>query len=309
MEHSIWLWGGFILFVVVMLVLDLGIFNRKNHEMKVKEALLWSLFWIGLALLFNAGIYIFMDHELALQFLAGYLLEKSLSIDNLFVFLLIFGMFQVDPKYQHKALFWGIIGALLFRAIFIFAGVVIIQKFHWVIYLFGVFLIFTGIKMIFDKGEKINPENNILIKVLKKIMPVSDRFHGGKFLTRINMKLYATPLLVVLVLIEFSDLVFAIDSIPAILAISNDPFIVYTSNVFAILGLRSLYFALAGILNLFRYLKFGLSAILIFVGIKMTFSDWFHISTLTSLFVILFLLAVSILASVLFKPQSTRKIS
>lgn len=297
MEQNIFMWVGFLVFVFIMLAIDLGLFNRKSHEIKVKEALIWSAVWIALALIFNAGIYFVKGEEVAVQFLTGYVLEKSLSIDNLFVFLLIFNMFQVKSEYQHKILFWGVLGALILRAIFIMAGVALLHQFHWIIYVFGVFLIFTGIKMLFEKEQKIEPEKNPLIKILKKIMPVSDKYDKGKFFTRIDMKRHATPLLVVLVLIEFSDLVFAIDSIPAILAISDDPFIVYTSNVFAILGLRSLYFALAGILGYFAYLKYGLSAILVFVGLKMTLADFFHVSTITSLLVIAGILLVSVLMS------------
>lgn len=298
MDHT-WMWVGFNLFVVLMLVLDLGVFHRKNHAVTIKEALIWSGVWISLALLFNYVIYLFMGKELALQFLTGYVIEKSLSIDNLFVFIMIFGFFNIKPQYQHKVLFWGILGALFMRAAFIFAGVALIHQFTWIIYVFGAFLIFTGIKMLFEQEKELEPEKNILIKLFRKLVPVTETMHEDRFFVRQNARLMATPLLVVLVLIEISDLIFAVDSIPAILAISSDTFIVYTSNVFAILGLRSLYFALAGVVNYFRFLKFGLAAILSFVGIKMLVSGVYHIPIMLSLGIILGLIFTSILASVL----------
>jgi tellurite resistance protein TerC len=292
------LWGGFIIFIILMLLLDLVVFNKKTHEIKMKEALLLSLFWISLAIVFNVGVWIYMGQEKALEFLAAYLIEESLSIDNLFVFILIFSYFQVNPKYQHKILFWGIIGAMVLRAIFIIAGVALINRFHWIIYIFGAFLIFTGIRMALDKGAKIDPDKNPVIKLVKKILPVTTDNRYGHFFVRIDGRLYATTLFITLVMIEFTDLVFAVDSIPAVLAISHDPFIVYTSNVFAILGLRSLYFALSSVINYFRYLKFGLSAILFFVGVKMCISGFYKMPIGLSLGVLVGILTLSVLLSV-----------
>lgn len=296
------IWIGFIAFVIVLLALDLGVFHRKSHEVKIREALIWSVVWISLALIFNYGIYVYMGKEKALEFLTGYLIEKSLSVDNLFVFIMLFSFFNVEPKYQHKVLFWGIIGALIMRAIFIFAGVALISKFHWIIYIFGVFLIFTGIKMLFHKEDEVAPDKNPLVRLFKKFFPVTDQMQGGKFFVRINAKTVATPLFVVLLVVEFTDLIFAVDSIPAILAISKDSFIIFTSNVFAILGLRALYFALAGITKYFHLLKYGLSAILVFVGIKMTIVDFFKVPITVSLLTIAGILAISVILSVIF-PQ------
>lgn len=295
-------WIGFIGFVILMLALDLGVFHRKSHEIKIKEALIWSAVWISLALLFNYGIYIFMGKEKAVEFLTGYVIEKSLSVDNLFVFIMLFGYFKVDTKYQHKILFWGIFGALIMRAIFIFAGVALISKFHWIIYLFGAFLIFTGVKMIFHNDDKIEPEKNPLVSLFKRFFPVTEKTHEGNFFVKINSRTFATPLFVVLLIVEFTDLIFAVDSIPAILAITNDTFIIFSSNVFAILGLRALYFALAGITKYFCFLKYGLSAILVFVGIKMTIVDFYKIPISYSLLVIISILAITVLSSIAF-PQ------
>lgn len=304
MEINAYVWAGFLLFVVAMLVIDLGLFHKKSHEVKIKEALIWSAVWISLALIFNFLIYLYLGKIKALEFLTGYLIEKSLSVDNLFVFIMVFSFFNVESKYQHKILFWGILGALVFRAIFIFAGVALINNFHWIIYLFGAFLIYTGFKMLKQKEEKFDPSKNILVRIFKFFMPVTPQINGNKFFVRINKKLYATPLFLVLLIIEFTDLIFAVDSIPAILAISNDPFIIFTSNVFAILGLRALYFALAGITKYFRFLKYGLSAILIFVGIKMCISGFFKFPVLISLLVILGILTISVLSSVIIKEKS-----
>ncbi len=295
-----WVWMGFLVFILAMLALDLGVFHRKSHEVKIKEALIWSAVWIGLALVFNYGIYVFMGEEKAIEFLTGYVLEKSLSIDNLFVFIMLFTYFNVDTKYQHKVLFWGIIGALVMRAIFIFAGVALINKFHWIIYVFGALLIFTGIKMIFQKEEHIEPDKNPLVRLFKKFFPVTEERHGGKFFVKLNGKTFATPLFVVLLIVEFTDLIFAVDSIPAILSITDDTFIIFTSNVFAILGLRALYFALAGITKYFHYLKYGLSAILVFVGVKMTIVDLYKIPIVYSLLVIMGILLISVILSLVF---------
>lgn len=302
-----YVWAGFIAFVILLLAIDLGVFHRKSHEVKIKEALIWSALWISLALIFNYGVYIFMGKEKALEFLAGYLIEKSLSVDNLFVFIMLFSYFNVNPIYQHKVLFWGILGALIMRAAFIFAGVALITKFHWIIYIFGAFLILTGIKMLIQKEGEIAPDKNPLVRLFKKFFPVTDQMHEGNFFVKINSKTVATPLFVVLLIVEFTDLIFAVDSIPAILAISNDTFIIFTSNVFAILGLRALYFALAGITKYFHYLKYGLSAILVFVGVKMVIAGFYKIPILYSLLTILGILFISILLSILF-PQKEKTI-
>jgi len=303
MEANLFVWAGFLLFVLLMLALDLGVFHRKSHEVKIREALIWSAVWISIALLFNVGVYFFMGQEKAIEFLTGYVIEKSLSVDNLFVFIMVFSYFNVDTKYQHKVLFWGIIGALVMRAIFIFAGVALIQQFHWIIYIFGAFLIFTGIKMLVQKNEKVEPDKNPLVRLFKRFFPVTDTMHGDSFFVKINAKTVATPLFIVLLIIEFTDLIFAVDSIPAILAISNDTFIIFTSNVFAILGLRALYFALAGISKLFYYLKYGLSAILVFVGVKMVIAGFFKIPVMYSLLIIISILTLSILASFVFPKK------
>jgi tellurite resistance protein TerC len=308
MEINGFVWAGFLLFVLLMLALDLGVFHRKSHEVKIREALAWSAVWISLALIFNVGVYFLMGKEKAIEFLTGYVIEKSLSVDNLFVFIMVFSYFNVDTKYQHKVLFWGILGALVMRAIFIFAGVALIQQFHWIIYVFGAFLIFTGIKMLVQKDEKIEPEKNPLVRLFKRFFPVTDTMHGDRFFVKINAKTVATPLFIVLLIIEFTDLIFAVDSIPAILAISTDTFIIFTSNVFAILGLRALYFALAGIAKLFYYLKYGLSAILVFVGVKMVIAGFFKIPVMYSLLVIVSILIFSILASVILPKKQTETV-
>jgi tellurite resistance protein TerC len=291
------LWITFNVFVFAMLAIDLGIFHRKSHEVGVKEALTWTCVWVTLAMLFNLFIYYYFDKSKALEFFTGYLIEKSLSVDNIFVIILIFSYFKVPPAYQHKVLFWGILGALVMRFIFILSGVELIHRFHWLVYIFGGFLIITGIRMLTSGDQKIEPDKNPLIKLAKKIMPVTLNFEGDRFFVKRNGHTWATPLFLVVLLIETTDLIFAVDSIPAILAISDDTFIIYTSNVFAILGLRSLYFALAGIEKYFKYLKFGLSAILVFVGIKMCIVDWFKIPIEISLIVIGFTLAIAMLCS------------
>ena len=298
MNNEVLLWIGFNAFVVMMLALDLGVFHRKEHEVKMKEALVWTGVWICLALLFNAGILIFMDKKLALEFLTGYLIEKSLSVDNIFVFVLIFGYFNVPHKYQHKILFWGILGALLMRIAFILAGIALIDKFEWIVYVFGSFLIFTGIKMFFADEMKIEPEKNPVVKLFKKLFPVTDQYHNGDFMTRINGRLLFTPLFIVLLVVEMTDVIFAVDSIPAILAISRDPFIVYTSNVFAILGLRSFYFAINGMHGMFHYLKYGLAFILLFVGVKMVIHDFYKIPVAVSLGIIASAIAIAVILSI-----------
>jgi tellurite resistance protein TerC len=240
MSQPLWVWIGFNLLVLALLALDLGVFHRKVHEIQFKEALLLSAFWIAVSLLFNVGVYFVRGPHSALEFLTGYLLEKSLSVDNIFVFLLIFTYFKVPGTYQHEVLFWGILGAIIFRAIFIFGGIVLLERFHWLIYLFGAFLIFTGAKLAFEKDKEVHPEQNPVLKLFRRLMPVTGGYQGGKFFFKQGGKLFATPLFVTLLVVETTDIVFAVDSIPAILAVTRDPFIVYSSNVFAILGLRAL---------------------------------------------------------------------
>jgi tellurite resistance protein TerC len=299
MPNQTWLWIGFNIFVIAMLALDLGVFHRKSHVIKIKEALIWSAVWISLALLFNVGLYFWFGTEKALNFFTGYLIEKSLSVDNLFVFLMIFSYFRVPASYQHNVLFWGILGALIMRAIFIFAGVTLIAKFHWVIYIFGAFLIFSGVKMAYSKDKEVHPERNPILKIFRKIMPVTRDYVENHFFVVQAGRRLATPLFIVLIVIETTDVMFALDSIPAILAITVDPFIVYSSNVFAILGLRALYFALAGIMGLFQYLHYGLSAILVFVGIKMIVAEFYKLPTAIALGVIAAILVISIIASMI----------
>lgn len=312
----LWIWGAFLGFVLLMLALDLGVFHRDAHKVEIKEALIWSGVWIGLALLFNLGIFYFWDKiqpgspltnkDAGFAFLAGYLIEKALSIDNIFVFLLIFGYFAVPEKYQHRVLFWGIIGALIFRAIFVALGAAVLEKYLWSMVVFGLFLIATGIKMAVSKDKKMDPEKNPVVKFFRRFVPVTNDYVGQSFFTRINGKLWATPLFLVLVLVEFTDVIFAVDSIPAIFAITNDPFLVFTSNVFAILGLRALFFALSGLVQAFHYLSYGLAAILVFVGGKMLYGyvekavvpELPKFPVAVSLAVIAGILAVAIIASV-----------
>jgi len=298
------LWVGFILFVLFMLALDLFVFHRKTHEVKVKEALLWSAFWIALSLLFNLGVYIWGGKQQALEFLTGYLLEKSLSVDNIFVFLMIFSYFKIPHKYQHEVLFWGILGALIMRGAFIAGGIALIEQFHWIIYVFGGFLIFSGVKMVTDKDKEIHPEKSLILRLFNRVMPVTKGIEDGRFFIKTSGKWFATPLFVVLLVVETTDVMFAFDSIPAILAITQKPFIVYTSNVFAILGLRALYFALAGIMQYFHYLHYGLSLILVFVGLKMLLADIYKISVGTSLLVLACILTISIIASMLWPKKA-----
>lgn len=299
----IWWWIFFTVFILAMLALDLGVFNRKTHVITMKEAMLWTAFWVGLALAFGAGVYFFYGHGKAMEFFAGYLIEYSLSIDNLFVFMLIFRFFNVPQAYEHKALFWGILMALVTRAVFIFAGVALITTFDWVMYIFGAFLVFTGVKMALNKQTEVHPEKNVAIKLLRFFIPVTRRFSGAKFFVVRRGVRYATPMLAVLLALETTDILFAIDSIPAVLAISKDPFIVYTSNVFAILGLRSLFFAISGLMKLFHLLHYGLAAILTFVGVKMLIEDFYHVPVGVSLLVIASMLAVSIVSSVIWPKK------
>ena len=297
-ETSVWLWVGFNAFILAMLALDLGVFHRKSHEISVREATIWSAVWIALAMVFNAGIFWLRGTEQGIQFFTGYLIEKSLSVDNIFVMALIFSYFAVPRLYQHRVLFWGILGALVMRAIFIVAGAALLARFHWIIYIFGAFLLFTGIRMAMQRNEEIHPEHNPVLKLVRRLVPVTNDYHEGRFCVRHAGKLLATPLFLVLVLVETTDLIFAVDSIPAIFAVTEDPFLVYTSNIFAILGLRSLYFVLAGVMDRFVYLKMGLSAILVFVGAKMLLTEVYKIPATVSLLVVLSMLAVTIAASV-----------
>ena len=306
-------WIGFFVFVLIMLALDLFVFHKENEVIKVKSALLWSTFWIGLALVFNIVVYMTLGQTKAIEFFTGYLIEESLSIDNLFVFIMIFGFFKIEPKFQHSVLFWGIIGAIFFRAIFIFAGVALIERFAWIMYIFGAFLLYTGLKMLIDKKEasEFNPNENVIIKTFRKFFPVIDDMSRPAFFVKKDGKTFATTFFVALLFIEASDIIFAVDSIPAVLSVSTDVFIVYTSNIFAILGLRSLYFALSGIMPLFHYLKYALAGILSFIGIKMCVNEFasdfgydFHISNMASLGVIITFLAVSIIVSIMFKKET-----
>ena len=297
METPIIFWILFNVFVLMMLALDLGVFHRKSHEVSTKEALTWTIVWITLALIFNGILYFWKGQQQALEFFTGYLIEKALSVDNIFVFIMIFSYFQVPAKYQHKVLFWGILGALVMRVIFIFAGVALIEKFHFTIYIFGAILIYTGYKMFNHNQAKIDPEKNPVVRFFRKIMPVTPQMHDDKFFVRLNGKRFATPLFLVLILIETTDLIFAVDSIPAILAITQDQFIVYTSNVFAILGLRSLYFALAGIVHRFWLLTYGLAIVLLFVGTKMLLIDVYKIPIAWSLLFIAITITGSVILS------------
>lgn len=300
-----WFWTVFILGIVGLLLLDLYVFQRKSHVIRVREALLWSAFWIGLALLFNLGIYFWRGSEDALAYLAGYLIEKSLSVDNLFVFLVIFSYFSISPAYQHKILFWGIVSALVFRGAFIFFGIALVSRLHWMIYLFGAFLIYTGIRLALSKDKKMHPDRNLVLRAARKILPLAKEFHGDKFLVKQAGRWLFTPMFIVLLAIETTDIVFAVDSIPAVMSITLDPMIIYTSNIFAILGLRALFFALAEVMRMFHYLHYGLAVILSFTGVKMLLTDMVHIPTWIALVVVAGVLAISIIFSLLFPPAKT----
>jgi tellurite resistance protein TerC len=299
-----WAWLAFFAFIVAMLAIDLGVFQRDAHEVKMKEALGWCGVWATLAVAFGALVWWWRGAEAGQQFLSAYLVELCLSMDNVFVFILIFAYFHVAARYQHRVLFWGIIGAVVMRAVFILVGVGVIARFHWVLYLFGAFLIYTGIKMALPSGEvEVHPERNKIVQLFRRVFPVAPAGDGKKFFTRHENRLKATPLFIVLLVVETSDVMFALDSIPAVLAITKDGFIALTSNIFAILGLRSLYFALSGVMQLFRFLKIGLAVILTFIGVKMLAEHWVAISTTVSLIVIAAVLLLSILASVAFPPK------
>lgn len=300
----LWIWISFTLFVLCMLALDLGVFNRKSHTISVKQALGWTVVWVTLSLIFAGGVWRFMGTHSAVEFLTGYVVEYSLSVDNIFVFLLVFSYFKVSPAHQHKVLFWGILGALVMRAVMIGLGTVLLERFEWINYVFGAFLLFTGLKLAFGKEQEVDPGHNPAVRMLRKILPIAPAYDDDKFFTLLNGKRAATPLLVVLVVIETTDLIFAVDSIPAIFGVTKNPFIVYTSNIFAILGLRSLYFALAGVMELFHYLKYALSFILSFVGVKMLIHHTYDIPPFISLGVIIAALAIAITMSLL-RPVKT----
>ena len=297
-----WLWIGFNVFVLAMLALDLLVFHRKAHEVHVREATIWSVVWIALALAFGAGVYAFMGRQAGLQYFAGYVIEKALSVDNIFVFVLIFSVFRVPSAFQHRILFWGIIGALVMRGAMIAAGAYLIEQFHWVLYLFGAFLVFTGIRMATHGEHDLDPGGHPVIRLVRRLFPVTTDYHGQKFFVRQEAagqrRLFATPLFVVLVLVETTDLIFAVDSIPAIFAVTQDPFIVYSSNVFAILGLRALYFLLADVVHRFHYLRLGLAMVLVFVGTKMLAADIYPVPVGVSLAIVLSLLGLAVAASI-----------
>jgi len=296
-------WIFFLVFIFAMLAIDLGLFHRKAHKVSFKESLSWAAVWICLAFAFNFLIYQWKGTAKGIEFMAGYLIELSLSIDNLFVFFLIFKYFQIPSEYQHRVLFWGILGALVMRAMFIFMGIAIITKFHWTIYLFGAILVLSGLKMWFEEDKKIEPQKNIFVRAFRVFFPVTHKISGDKFFIKSGNKFFATPIFLVLIIIETTDVIFAVDSVPAILAITTDAFIVFTSNAFAILGLRSMYFALAGVIDLFKYLHYGLSAILIFIGIKMALSGFYTIPIEIALTIVLIILVISIAMSLLSKDN------
>ena len=302
---QLWLWVGFNAFVLAMLALDLGVFHRSAHEVSIREAATWSAVWVALALGFGGGIYRLMGEQAGMEFLAGYLIEKALSVDNIFVFVLIFSYFRVPPKYQHRILFWGILGALVMRGVMIGLGAYLIHHFEWILYVFGAFLVWTGFRMAAQDEHSIEPEANPAIRLVRRFMPVSNRYDGQNFFRSERagpdgrMRRVATPLFVVLVLVETTDLIFAVDSIPAVFAVTRDPFLVYSSNVFAILGLRALYFLLSGVIGKFRYLKIGLSVVLIFVGAKMLLADAYEVPIGLSLGIIALVIAASVLISLI----------
>ncbi len=297
METQRLLWLGFAVLLTVMFVLDLGVFNRKSHEIRFREALAWTLVWVALALGFGAGIYFYLGPTKALEFFTGYVIEESLSVDNLFVFILIFSYFHITRTHQPKILKWGIIGALVMRAVFILVGIELIERFHWIIYVFGAVLVVTGVKMAFGGEEQIEPEKNLLVRLVRRFVPITSRVRDDRFFIRKGGIVAATPLFLTLVVVESSDVIFAVDSIPAVLAVTTDPLIVYTSNVFAIMGLRSLYYLLANVMEMFSCLKLGVSFILAYVGVKMLLSDLFPIPIIFSLGIIIGALTISILAS------------
>ncbi len=301
------LWIGFIIFILIMLFLDLKVFHRKSEKVSVKNALIWSAVWIAMALAFGVGIYVLWGHDKGLEYFTGYLIEKSLSIDNLFVFLLVFTYFCVKEEYQHRVLFWGILGAIVMRALFIFAGIGLLNALGWVIYIFGAFLVYTGVRMAFKKEEKLEAEHNPVLRLMRRFFPVTKEYHEEKFFIIENGIRKATPLLLVLVLIETTDIIFAMDSVPAVLSVTKDPFIVFSSNIFAIMGLRSLYFALAGVLQKLRFLHYGLAAVLVFLGVKMLIGEFVEINILISLGVIAVILVVAVIASLAWNKRNPQQ--
>jgi tellurite resistance protein TerC len=303
---TVWLWITFNIFVLVLLALDLGVFHKSNHAISVKESLIWSGVWILVGIVFNVGVFYFSGPQKGLEFFTGYVIERSLSIDNIFVFILMFTYFGVPARYQYKVLFWGILGALIMRGALIMVGTALIDAFHWILYVFGAVLIFSAIRMAVQKEDaQVQPDRNPVVRLFRRFFPVTESYHGGSFFVRQGHKWLATPLFIVLLVVETTDLVFALDSIPAIFAITTDPFIVYTSNVFAILGLRALYFALAGIMDRFHYLKLGLSIVLGFVGAKMLLDAFIHIETWVSLVVVAVVLTISVVVSFSVRLTST----
>jgi tellurite resistance protein TerC len=313
-----WHWAGFFLCILFFLALDLGVFHRESHVVKFREALAWSIVWLMLSLAFAAGLYFARDHHEAAAFLTGYLIELSLSMDNVFVIALIFAFFHVPAQYQHRVLFWGILGALVMRGALILAGAELIHRYQWMLYVFGVFIVFTGLKMLFGMEKEVEPEKNPVIRLARKIFPITTEVHGEKFLVRVNGKTLLTTLALVLIMVETTDLIFALDSIPAIFAVTTKPFIVFTSNVFAILGLRSLYFVLAGAIQYFRYLKIGLSVVLVFIGAKMLLAPhaaaarhWFQVEIpmVTSLLVVAAILGTSIALSITAANREKKAVS
>jgi tellurite resistance protein TerC len=304
MATNIWFWVGFIVFVLVMLALDLGVFHRKAHAVRPREAAIWVAVWVSLALVFAAGLWWLEGSQIALTFLTGYVIEESLSVDNLFVMVVIFNYFRVPAESQHRVLFYGILGALVMRGLFIGAGAFLLARFHWILYVFGAMLVITGVRMLFKQDEEFDGERNFIVRQVRKRVPLTLQYDGIKFFTNVEGRNVATPLFLVLVLVEFTDLIFAVDSIPAIFGITQDPFIVFTSNIFAILGLRSMYFLLAAVVEKFYLLKYGLAIILTFIGVKMLGESFFHIDILISLAVVVGLLILSIVASMIWpRPE------
>jgi tellurite resistance protein TerC len=306
-SDQVWLWGAFNVFVVAMLAIDLFVFHRKAHEVRAREAAAWSVVWVTLALLFGGGVYLWMGPAAGLEYFTGYVIEKALSVDNIFVFVLIFSTFRVPAKYQHRILFWGVLGALVMRGAMIAAGAYLIEQFHWMLYVFGAFLVFTGIRMATHVEHDFDLTSNPVIRLVRRLVPITPEYHGQKFFVRVAhggaSRLAATPLFIVLALVETTDLIFAVDSIPAIFAVTQDPFVIYSSNVFAILGLRALYFLLAEVIQRFHYLKTGLSVVLVFVGFKMLIADIFAVPIGVSLAIIVSVLAAATVASVWWPKQ------
>jgi tellurite resistance protein TerC len=303
------LWVGFLAFVLVMLAIDLGIFHKKAHVVSLREAAIWSAVWVACATVFNLGVYVWFGADRALEFTTGYVIEKALAVDNIFVFVIIFTTFSIPAIYQHRVLFWGILGALIMRAAFVLAGGAFLQRFHWAIYVFGAILAVTGMKLLMQRNQQLRPEDNPVVRWVGRIFPISPELDGDRFTVRKAGRRYATPLLLALVAVEVTDLIFAVDSIPAIFAITSDPFIVFTSNIFAILGLRSMYFLLAGVITKFVYLKVGLAIVLVFVGAKMLLTDVYKLPVLASLAVILGILGLSVLASLLRREPAPQQLT